>query len=58
MAIVDTIRESLESEGFQMQDNETVVVEYLKSKEMTEKQKTVAKHQMEKKVKEDNIFYH
>lgn len=50
MAIRDTIRESLESERFQLHDNQTVVVEYLKCKEMSEKQKTLAKRQMEKKV--------
>ena len=55
IASVDTIKESLESEGFQLHDNQTVVVEYLKSKEMSEKQKTVAKCQMEKKVKEHNF---
>ena len=50
IARADTIKESLESEGFQLYDNEKVVVDYLKSKEMFNKQKTVAKCQMEKKV--------
>jgi hypothetical protein len=58
IAIADTIPEALESEGFQVHDNETVVVEYLKSKEISERQKTVAKRQMEKKVREDDPLYH
>lgn len=51
MVTADSLKEALDSEGFQSQDSERVVVDYLTSREMSQRQKEIAKAQMEKKVK-------
>ncbi|XP_028391528.1 uncharacterized protein LOC114516295 isoform X2 [Dendronephthya gigantea] len=56
MASADTLKEALDSGGFQSKDNETVVLEYLSSREMSLRQKERATYQMEKKVRAMSIL--
>ena len=58
IASVDTIGESLESEGFQAYDNEAVVLDYLKSRDLVTEQKKMATCETEKQVIQNCIFYH
>ena len=58
IASVDTIGESLEGEGFQADDNETVVLEYLESRGLVTEQKKMATRETEKQVIQNYIFYH
>lgn len=57
IASVDTIGECLASEGFQMFDNEAVVLDYLKCRDLVVKQKAMATRQTEKQVINDCMLW-